>query len=159
MEKDKTKAKEELFQKVTDYSCTKPANFQAGRPYNCWESVLLALSEYIGISSDWIPKIGTAIGAGVSKNGLLCGCISGVAIAIGAKYGRSIKEEDPEPVWEMMDEYIADFKDKFGHLNCRQLTGLDLKTQEGLKEYFSRVHDFECTERLKFAISRATEIL
>jgi len=159
MEKDKTNIKEELLQKVTDYFCQKPSNFPAGRPFNCCESVILALSEYTGLNSDLIPKIGTAIGAGVSKNGLLCGCISGVAIAIGAKHGRTSKEENPEPVWKMMDEYIADFKEKFGHLNCRQLTGLDLKTQEGLKEYFARVHDFECTERLKFAVSSALEIL
>jgi len=49
--------------------------------------------------------------------------------------------------------------EKFGHLNCRQLTGLDLKTQAGMKEYVTRVHDFECTERLKFAVSSALEIL
>ena len=58
-----------------------------------------------------------------------------------------------------MDEYIAEFKNRFGYLNCRQLTGLDLKTPEGQKEYFTRVHDNECTERLKFAVEKAVEIL
>ena len=159
MKEDKTAIKKELLDKVADYFCQKPANFPTGRPYNCCESVLLALSEYLGINSDLIPKIATAIGAGVSLNGLLCGSVSGVALAIGAKHGRTSKEENPEPVWKMMDEYIAAFKDKFGHLNCRQLTGLNLKTQEGLKEYFTIVHDFECTERLKFAVGKAMEIL
>ena len=159
MKEDKTAIKEELLKKVTDYFCQRPANFPAGRPYNCCESIILTLSEYLCINSYIIPKIGTALGAGVSLNGLLCGSISGVAIAIGAKYGRSTKEESPEPAWKMMDAYITTFKEKFGHLNCRQLTGLNLKTQEGLKEYFTRVHDFECTERLKFAISTALEIL
>jgi len=159
LKEDKTGIKEDLLQKVTGYFCQRPANFPTGRPYNCCESVILALSEYLGINSDLIPKIATVIGAGVSLNGLLCGSVSGVALAIGAKYGRTTKEESPEPAWKMMDEYITVFKDKFGHLNCRQLTGLNLKTQEGLKEYFTRVHDFECTERLKFAISTALEIL
>jgi C_GCAxxG_C_C family probable redox protein len=159
MNKDKTAIKEELLKKATDYFCQRPANFPTGRPYNCCESIILVLSEYLGINSDLIPRIATAIGAGVSLNGLLCGSVSSVALAIGAKYGRTAKEESPEPAWKLMDEYITAFKDKFGHLNCRQLTGLNLKTKEGTKEYFTRVHDFECTERLKFAVDRAIEIL
>lgn len=54
---------------------------------------------------------------------------------------------------------MAEFKDKFGYVNCRQLTGLDLKTKEGLKEYFAKVHDYTCAERLKFAVEKGVEIL
>ena len=79
----------ELQEKVVRYFCDKPNNFPSGRPYNCCESVLLVLAEYLGISSKLIPKIGTAMGAGVGLNGLLCGSISGVAMAIGIKHGRS----------------------------------------------------------------------
>jgi C_GCAxxG_C_C family probable redox protein len=149
----------QLQGKVVRYFCDKPSNFPTGRPYNCCESVLLALVEYLHIDSELIPKIGTAIGAGVSLNGLLCGSVSGVAMAIGIKYGRERPEENPEPVWKMMDEYLAAFKKRFGYVNCKQLTGLNLKTSEGLKEYFARVHDYECTERLKFAVEKAVEIL
>ncbi len=149
----------ELQEKVVRYFCDKPSNFPIGRPYNCCESVLLTLAEYLGIDSELIPKIGTAIGAGVSLNGLLCGSISGVAMALGIEYGRSTREESPEPVWTLMDEYVAAFKERFGHVNCRQLTGLNLKTPEGLKEYFAKIHDFECTERLKFAIDKGVDIL
>jgi len=59
----------------------------------------------------------------------------------------------------MADQYVAAFREKFGAVNCRQLTGLDLKTQEGLKQYFARVHDYECTERLRFAVEKALGIL
>jgi C_GCAxxG_C_C family probable redox protein len=117
------------------------------------------LSQPLGINSDLIPKIGTAIGAGVSLNGLLCGSISSVVMLIGAKYGRTSADQNPQPIWQMADEYIAAFREKFGAVNCRQLTGLNLKTEEGLKQYFARVHDYECTERLKFAVEKALEIL
>jgi len=149
----------ELQQKVVRYFCDRPSNFPAGRPYNCCESALLTLAEYLGIESELVPKIGTAIGAGVGLNGLLCGSVSSVAMAIGIKYGRTSPEENPQPVWGMIDEYLTAFKDKFGAVNCRQLTGLNLKTQEGLKQYFERVHDYECTERLKFAVEKGIEIL
>ena len=149
----------ELQEKVTRYFCDRPSNFPTGRPYNCCESVLLVLAEYLGASSELIPKIGTAVGAGVGLNGLLCGSISGVAMAIGIKHGRNKKEENPQLAWNKIDKYVALFKKRFGALNCGQLTRLNLKTPEGLKEYFARVHDYECTERLKFAVEKAVAIL
>jgi len=156
---EKQQKVKKLQEKVVRYFCDRPSNFPTGRPYNCCESVLLILAEYLDIDSKLIPKIGTAIGAGVSLNGLLCGSISSVAIAMGLKYGRNNQEENPQLAWDMMNKYVNIFKDRFGAVNCRQLTGLDLKTKEGLKEYFTRVHDYACAERLKFAIEKAVEIL
>jgi len=157
-EKRQTSVKE-LQEKAVRYFCDRPSNFPTGRPYNCCESVLLVLVEHLGISSELIPKIGTAVGAGIGLNGLLCGSISSVAMAIGIKYGRNRAEENPQLAWNMIDRYVASFKDKFGAVNCRQLTRLNLKTPEGLKEYYARVHDYECTERLRFAVEKAVEIL
>ena len=150
---------EELQDKAIHYFCDRPGNFPTGRPYNCCETVLMTLKEHMGVESDLIPRIGTGIGAGVSLNGLLCGSVSSVVLAIGMKYGRTGPEEDPQPVWDKVDSYLGEFKDRFGYLNCRQLTGLNLKTPEGLKEYFAKVHDYQCTERLKFAVEKAAEIL
>jgi C_GCAxxG_C_C family probable redox protein len=155
-EKERVK---ELQEKAVRYFCDRPSNFPTGRPYNCCESILLALKDYLGAESKLIPKIGTGIGAGVSLNGLLCGSVSSVAMAIGMKYGRTSPEENPQPVWNMVDKYMAEFKDKFGHVNCRQLTGLDLKTKEGLKEYFAKVHDYTCADRIRFAVQKAVETL
>jgi C_GCAxxG_C_C family probable redox protein len=149
----------ELQEKAVRYFCQRPSNFPAGRPYNCCESTLLVLAEYLGMDSDLIPKIGTAIGAGVGLNGLLCGSISSVAMAIGIKYGRTSAEQNPKPVWDMIEKYLAAFKDRFGAFNCRQLTGLNVKTEEGMKEYLARVHDYECTKRLQFAVDKGIEIL
>jgi len=148
-----------LQEKAVGYFCSRPSNFPIGRPYNCCESILLALKDRLGVGSDVIPRIGTGIGAGVSLNGLLCGSVSSVAIAIGMKYGRTSSEQNPKPVWDMVDKYVAEFKDRFGALDCRQLTGLNLKTEEGLKGYYAKVHDYACVERMKFAVEKTLEIL
>ena len=148
-----------LQEKAVGYFCSRPSNFPIGRPYNCCESILLALKDRLGVGSDVIPRIGTGIGAGVSLNGLLCGSVSSVAIAIGMKYGRTSSEQNPKPVWDMVDKYVAEFKDRFGAVDCRQLTGLNLKTEEGLKEYYAKVHDYACVERMKFAVEKTLEIL
>ena len=109
--------------------------------------------------SDLVPKLGTGIGAGVSLNGLLCGSVSSIAMAIGMRFGRNSPEENPQPVWNMVDEYVADFRDKFGAVNCRELTGLNMKNKGDLKEYFAKVHDYTCADRIRFAVARGTEIL
>ena len=74
---------------------------------NCCESVLFALNPYLPADADVIPRISTAIGAGVSLNGLLCGCVSSVAQAIGLKYGRHSPEENPQPTWVLTDHYVT----------------------------------------------------
>lgn len=150
---------EELQYKAARYFQDRPPNFPEGRPYNCAESVLLTLSEYLGVKSDFIPKIATGIGAGFSLNGFTCGCISSVAMAIGLKYGRENNQEDPQSTWRRVDTFIKDFKDRWGAVTCRELTGLDVKTLEGMKEYQRSVHDFACTERVKFTVEKAIKIL
>jgi len=150
---------EELQKKAVGYFCTKPENFPVGRPYNCCESVLLALKDHIGVGSEVIPRIGTGIGAGVSLNGLLCGCISSVALAIGMKYGRTNPEQDPQQIWNTVDAYVTEFTDKFGYTDCRQLTGVDIKTKEGFKKYYEQIHDHACASRIKFAVEKGAEIL
>ncbi|RLF03873.1 MAG: hypothetical protein DRK00_07970 [Thermoprotei archaeon] len=150
---------EELQEKAARYFQERPRNFPEGRPYNCCESVLLALAEYLGVESDLIPRIATGIGAGFSLNGLTCGSISGAVMAIGLRYGRRSSEESPQATWERADRFIAAFKERWGAVTCRELTGLDVKTAEGMREYLRRVHDYACTERVKFAVRKAIEIL
>ena len=154
MSEQKQRNVKELQDKVVRYFCDRPANFPAGRPYNCCESVLLALREYLHVDSDVISKIGIAIGADVSLKGLLCGSVFDVVMTIGLKYGRTSSEDNPQPTWDKADNYISEFKEYFGAVTCRELTGLDIKTSEGFKEYSKKVHDYACVDRIKFAVER-----
>jgi len=150
---------EELQEKAAKYFQERPANFPEGRPYNCCESVLLTLAEYLGIKSELIPKIASGIGAGFSLNGLTCGSISGAVMAIGIKYGREANTENPQATWSKVDKFIEAFKQTWGATTCRQLTGLNVKTPEGMQEYLKSVHDYACTARVKFAVKKAIELL
>jgi C_GCAxxG_C_C family probable redox protein len=149
----------ELKDKAKTYFCEKPPNFPQGRPWNCCESVIKTLAEHLDIESDLIPRIGTGIGAGVALNGLLCGTISGATIMISIKHGRSSADESPAKTWAMVDEFVSAFKKRFHHTNCRELTGVDVKTPEGFKKYYEHIHDYACAERVKFAVEKTLEIL
>ncbi|MGF3584563.1 MAG: C-GCAxxG-C-C family protein [Thermoplasmatota archaeon] len=150
---------DKLKEKSISYFCEKPSNFPEGKPFNCCETIIKTLAEQLGIESDLIPRIGTGIGAGVSRNGLLCGCISGPALLIGIKTGRNTTEENPMKTWELVDDYLKAFKKRYKYTNCRQLTGVDVKTPEGMKKYFESIHDYSCAERVKFAVEKTLEIL
>jgi len=149
----------ELEEKAAKHFQERPNNFPEGRPYNCCESVLLALAEFLGVKSELIPKIATGVGAGFSLNGLTCGSISAAAMAIGVKYGRKSNAESPQLTWSKVDEFIKAFKERFGATSCRELTGLDIKTSEGFKKYYESVHDYSCTNRVKFAVQKSIELL
>ena len=78
---------------------------------------------------------------------------------IGMKYGRTSPEENPQPTWNMVDKYVKEFRDRFGGVNCRELTGLNMKKKEDLKVYFSKVHDYTCVDRIRFAVEKGIQIL
>ena len=149
----------DLEEKAARYFQERPPSFPEGRPYSCCESVLLVLTEYLGVKSELLPKIATGVGAGFSLNGLTCGSISGAAMAIGIKYGRKNNSEHPQATWAKVDSLIKSFREKWGATSCKELTGLDIKTTEGFKEYYKNIHDYACTERVKFAVGKAIELL
>ena len=151
---------EDVKRKAASYFMQKPPNFPEGRPYNCCESVLMALSEYYPeLKSNLIPKMGTIIGAGFSLNGLQCGALTGAALTLGMIYGRNLPEENPQKAWKIGNELLIAFRERFKYTNCRELTGQDLKTTEGLQKYYKEIHDFACTDRVKFAVEKAIEII
>jgi len=80
-------------------------------------------------------------------------------MALGVKYGRKSNEDNPQATWKRVDGYMETFKETWGATTCRELTGLDIKTAEGLKEYYRSVHDYACTERVRFAVKKAVEII
>jgi len=52
---------------------------------------------------------------------------------MGIKHGRKTSEESPTPVWDKVDAYVAELNDRSGAVNCRQLTGSGLKTEDRTK--------------------------
>ena len=83
---------------------------------------------------------------------------SGSALFIGIKHGRNNPKENPMKTWFLVDEYLEVFKERYRYTNCRQLTGVDVKTPEGMKKYFESIHDYACAEGLKFAIEKKNAV-
>ena len=107
--------------------------FKSG--YFCAESVLLAIAENQGIQSDLIPKIATGFCSGISRTGGMCGAVSGAIMGISLVAGRSSPSESIEFCYTLTQKLISLFEKQYGSVNCRQLIGCDLATEEG-QRYF-----------------------
>jgi C_GCAxxG_C_C family probable redox protein len=135
------------------------AYFNSG--FNCAESVLLALSGWLGRenSESCIPRIATGFGGGVGRNGDMCGALSGAVMTIGLALGRDKAEQSRDPCYAAVDRFYTDFVKEFGSSKCRELTGIDLKARVRSRMYHHGMHLERCNLIVAWAARRANEII
>jgi C_GCAxxG_C_C family probable redox protein len=132
--------------------------FESG--YMCTESVLRAVCKEMGVRSKYIPRIATGMCAGMSRSCQTCGAISGAVMAIGIAAGRDKPGDDPTPAYAMTQELVHWFTKRFTSINCRELIGCDLGTDEG-QAYFKQ-HELKhaiCFMLTEQAADKALEII
>ncbi len=105
--------------------------FESG--YYCAESVLLAVAESRGIESELIPRIATGFCGGMSRTCGTCGAVSGGVMAIGLCLGRTAPGESVAPAYSAVGKFSEKFKARFGSINCKDLTGCDLRYRSRAK--------------------------
>lgn len=112
--------------------------FAAAAPLLCAESVLLSVSEVLGVSSPLIPRLASGFCSGLSRTNGPCGALSGGVMALGLALGRDSGRESLDPVYGAAQEYLEWFRQSFPSTNCRELTGCDLGTAEGQRAFRER---------------------
>ena len=113
--------------------------------YCCAESVLKSVADDMNIKSDLIPGIASGFCGGISRTRGMCGAVSGAIMAINMIKGRQLPDQSQEENYLAVQKLITAFREEFGSLNCYDLTGCDLATDQG-QELFERnnIHD-RCT--------------
>ena len=127
--------------------------------YYCAESVLLAIAENKGITSELIPKISTGFCSGISRTCGLCGAVAGGMLALNIMTGRNSPHESVEKNYAIVRKFIEIFESEFGSTNCRQLTGCDLGTQEGQKKFYSGDQMEKCKDYTEEAARMAMSLI
>jgi len=132
----------------------------AAEGFLCSESVLLAISNWLEIKSEIIPRIATGFGAGIGGSGSVCGAISGGIMALGLKFGRdSPKKQEKKPYW-FANELLQRFEKEFGSTICRELTGCDFTTQTGRKKYADeKLWETKCRQIIESATSMVFDLI
>jgi C_GCAxxG_C_C family probable redox protein len=74
---------------------------------------------------------------GFGNTGAVCGAVVGAMMALGLKRGRADTMEEMLGELAVAQEFRRRFEAEMGTINCRELTGADLTTAEGLEQFMS----------------------
>ncbi len=110
--------------------------------YLCSQSVLMAYAPLLGINLKEAATIAAPFGAGISRMGWTCGAVTGALMVIGLRCGHEVggDAETKENMYKIVREFIAEFDERYGSVECRKLLGrnisvpteLDAAREEGL---------------------------
>ena len=89
------------------------------------------------IESEIIPRIASCFGGGIGNTGAVCGAVAGAVMAIGLTKERGDTIEDWLRISAVAQEFRRRFEAEMKTINCRELTGADLSTEEGIQQYMS----------------------
>ena len=86
------------------------------------------------IENEIIPRIARCFAGGIGNTGAVCGAVSGAVMAIGLKKEQSDTMEEMLSTLAMAKEFRSRFEAEMKTINCRELTGIDLSTPDGIKQ-------------------------
>jgi len=71
----------------------------------------------------------------MAGTGEVCGAVVGALMCIGIKHGREEPTQSDIGGHVLSQQFLRRFRDEMGSIQCRELTGMDLSTLEGLQAY------------------------
>lgn len=89
------------------------------------------------IDNEIIPRIAFGFAGGIGNTGAVCGAVAGAVMAIGLKRERGDTEDDMLRTLAVVQEFRRRFEAEMGTINCRELTGADLSTKEGVEQFMN----------------------
>ncbi len=87
------------------------------------------------IENEIIPRIAICFAGGIGNTGAVCGAVVGAVMAIGLKRGRADTMEEGLRELAVVREFRRRFEAEMETINCRELTGADLSTEEGREQF------------------------
>ena len=101
--------------------------------FSCSQSVFSTFAPELGLSEETALKIASAFGGGMVRQGEVCGAVTGALMTLGLVYG-SASPDDEEAIRQAGQDLMRRFKEENGSLLCRDLTGHEFDTPEGLEK-------------------------
>jgi C_GCAxxG_C_C family probable redox protein len=138
------------------------ARFEDSGPghINCGQAVLYFALKRMGEDPGSITLAGY-LGGGIAGMGEVCGVLNGMALSLGVRdqvlARRGVKE--PPSAAEQLQGILRDFTAQFGSCRCRELTGHDLSSPEGLEVFRKSEIRSRCADYVLWACDRLDPLL
>jgi C_GCAxxG_C_C family probable redox protein len=91
----------------------------------------------IEVENDIISRIAFGFAGGLGNTGAVCGAVVGAVMAIGLKRGRVETMEEMLLELSVAREFRSRFETEMETISCRELTGADLTTEEGIEQFMN----------------------
>ncbi len=132
---------------------------------HCSSSIFEEIENRTGISDPYLQQLSTGLSGGLGLSGGGCAALSAGIMLLGLKFGNEDLEDgkkrsplkwSPPKFVKYANKIIKLFKEKFGSLECRDITNTTFESIENFNEYRSQGH---CNEVNKFVIDFTAEAL
>ena len=87
------------------------------------------------IENEIIPRIAICFAGGIGNTGAVCGAVAGAVMAISLKREKGDTMDDALRTFAVVQEFRSRFEAEMETINCRELTGADLSTPEGIEQF------------------------
>ena len=89
----------------------------------------------LGSENEIIPRIAFGFAGGIGQTGSVCGAVAGAVMAISLNVERGESMQEGFLALEVVAKFRRRFEAEMGSIECRELTGADFTTQEGIEAY------------------------
>jgi C_GCAxxG_C_C family probable redox protein len=123
--------------------------------YGCAETTYVVLQEVFGLPNATDSSPAMVLNGGVAWRGGICGAISGAAMAVGRLAEQRVvgHKNAKRTARCIIDRFIDEFQAVQGCVDCRDLIGQDIHTDEQHTDFIeSGVWRDVCMRQIEFAI-------
>ena len=89
----------------------------------------------LGSENEIIPRIAFGFAGGIGQTGSVCGAVAGAVMAISLNVERGASMQEGFLALEVVAKFRRHFEAEMGSIECRELTGADFTTEEGIEAY------------------------
>jgi C_GCAxxG_C_C family probable redox protein len=101
---------------------------------NCSQAMLTVFGEPYGLDAEMAAKLGRPLGGGIGHLAKSCGALTAAVLVLGMAKDHQEEGEARKASISCVKDLFERFAALHGTTECKQLLGVDISTEEGLKK-------------------------
>jgi C_GCAxxG_C_C family probable redox protein len=129
--------------------------------FNCAQIVAVVFSDKVNKDEKTILAATAGFGAGIGRQAMTCGALSGAVVIIGLAKGQTEANDKiaKEATYASVRDLFSQFNKVHGSSSCKELLGCDISTTEGFAIHSKGCNTEKCESFIKTSIEILSKIL